>query len=107
MSWNMLVWKWSPDYDTPAKRKKKKIKFSDITSEFAETEEHEAIGEADLESYILKVEEIYGTDDLNRPFVLERYTNCVVLNYSSSDRLEIGSVLGKLAMSLGLNCSEF
>lgn len=107
MGWNMLIWKWAPDYDTTAKRKKKKIKMSDVTSGFAENETHEAIGEADLDVYISKVEEIYGTDELNRPFVLERYSNCVVFNYGSKDRQEIVPVLGKLAMSLGLNGSEF
>lgn len=107
MSWNMLIWKWSTDYDTPAKRKKMKIKMADVTSGFAETGEHEAIGEADLEPYISKVEDIYGSDEINRPFVLDRYANCIVFNYGSGERQEIVPVLGKLAMSLGLNGSEF
>ena len=107
MSWNMLVWKWAPDFDTPAKRKKKKIKMADVTTEFAENETHEAIGEVDLSGYLSKVEEIYGSDEENRPFVLERYQNCVVFNYGSSERAEIVPILGNLAMSLGLNGSEF
>ncbi len=103
----MLVWKWASDYDSPAKRKKKKIKMSDVSSGFAKVGSHEAIGEADLEPYISKVEEIYGSDELNRPFVLERYENCVVFNYGNNDGPTIVPVLGNLAMSFGLNGSEF
>jgi hypothetical protein len=103
----MLVWKWAPDYDSPAKRKKKKIKMSDVTSEFSKNGTHEAIGEADLEPYITKVEEKYGANELNRPFVIEYYNNCLVFNYRDSVRTEIVPVLGNLAMSLGLNGSEF
>lgn len=103
----MLIWKWSSDYDTPAKRKKKKIKMSDVASGFAATGTHEAIGEVNLEPYIEKVEEIYGAGELERPFVLERYTNCIVFNYGGGERQEIVPTLGNLAMSFGLNGTEF
>jgi hypothetical protein len=41
MTCNLLLWRWSAEYDTPAKREKKAIKFSDITSSFPKTEDHQ------------------------------------------------------------------
>ncbi|MES9857649.1 MAG: hypothetical protein ABW166_13750 [Sedimenticola sp.] len=95
------------DFDTPAKRKRKKIKMVDVTARFAQNQTHEAIGEVDMNTYISKVEEIYGSDEENRPFVLELCQNCVAFNYGSGTRGDIVPVLGNLAMSLGLNGSEF
>jgi len=107
MSMNMLVWKWSEDYDSPAKRKRQKIKFRDVTSAFAETGDHPAIAATDMSAYLEKVFEEFGPESPDLPFVVERYENCVVFNYGSSVRFEIVPKLGNLAMAMGLNGSEF
>ncbi len=107
MSMNLLIWKWSEDYDTSAKRKRHKLKFSDVTSTFAETGDHPAIGACDVSPYLEKVFEKFGPESPDLPFVVERYEKCVVMAYGSAVRFEIVPVLGNLAMSLGLNSSEF
>ena len=107
MSMNMLVWKWSDDFDSPAKRKRHKLKFTDVTSAFAKTGDHPAIAEADMSEYLTKVFNRFGPESPDLPFVVKRYRKCVVFNYGSAVRFEIVSILGQLAMSMGLNGSEF
>ncbi len=105
MSFNLLVWKWSSDLDTPSKRRKHKM--SDVASAFAESGENPAIGEADFSAYLQKVSEQFGNDELNCPFVIESYDKAVVFNYGSESRFEIVPVLGLLASSCGFNATEF
>lgn len=105
MSSNLLVWKWSEALDTPSK--KRKYKMSDVALSFADNGDHLAIGEADFSSYLQKVSEQFGSDELNRPFVIENYSKAVVFNYGSESRFEIVPVLGQLASSCGFNATEF
>jgi hypothetical protein len=106
MSRNMLIWKWSEDFDSPTKRKRHKLKFVDVTKAFAETGDHPAIGEADISKYLIKVFEHFGPESVELPFVVERYRKCVVFNYGTA-RFEVVPILGKLAMNMGLNSAEF
>jgi hypothetical protein len=107
MSRNLLVWKWAEDYNTPAKRRKAKIKFATVTSAFAQDGHHASMGGFDLDEYLEKLASEFGPEGPDRPFLVERYPQCIVLDYSESVRFEIVPVLGKLAMSLGLNAAEF
>lgn len=105
MSFNLLIWKWSTDLNTPSKRRK--YKMSCVATAFALNEEHPAIGEADFSAYLEQVCEQFGRDELDRPFVIEKYKNAVVLNYGSQSRIEIVPVLGLLASGCGFNATEF
>ena len=107
MSMNLLVWKWSDDFDTASKRKRHKLKFADVTDGFAANGDHPAIGETDMTPYLQRVFEEFGPESSDLPFVLERYGKCVVFNYGSAVRFEIVPILGNLARSMGLNSSEF
>ncbi len=107
MSMNLLVWKWSKDYDSLAKRKRRKLRFSDLASAFAECGDHPAIGDADMTIYLAKVFETFGPKSPNLPFIVERYGKCVVFNYGSDVRFEIVPILGRLAASMGLHAAEF
>lgn len=107
MSWNLLVWRWSEDFDTPAKRKRQKLKTADVTQCFAENGDHPAIGDADLSAYLAKVFEEFGPESTELPFMVERYDKCVVFNYGGGVRFEIVPILGKLAMSMGFKAAEF
>jgi hypothetical protein len=40
------------EFDTPGKRKRHKLKFSDVTNGFAQNADHPAIGEYDISRYI-------------------------------------------------------
>lgn len=107
MGMNLLVWAWSSKFDTPAKRKKHKLKFAHITEAFAESGDHPSIGDMDISLYLDKVFEHFGPESPDLPFVVERYERCVVFSYSERVRFDIVSTLGRLAMSMGLNASEF
>ena len=107
MSHNLLLWKWSEAFDTPAKRKKAKLKFGDITASFVEHGNHPAIGLADIDGFQIEIEAVFGTDELARPFVLELCEQCAVINYSSSVRFALVPKVAGIGKRLGLNSSEF
>jgi hypothetical protein len=107
MTWNLLLWRWSEEYDTPAKRKKKGVKFGDITSEFARTGDHAAIGEADVAAFRAAVDTAFGDDEDNRPFVFEAYPKCAVVNYTSGVRFDLVPKVAGIGRRFGLNASEF
>ncbi len=107
MTWTLLLWKWSEDYDTPAKRKKKALRFGDITAEFSSKGDHPAIGAANIDGFCRALDEQFGFDETERPFVVEPYTKCVVVNYPDSIRLEIVPRVAKIGRQFGLNASEF
>ena len=107
MTFNLLLWKWSDDYDTPAKRKKHKIKFGDITGQFAQTADHPAIGSADIAGFVRALDEEFGADEDRRPFVLERHSRTAVINYLNAVRLDLVPRVAAVGRRFGLNASEF
>ena len=106
MTFNLLMWKWSDDYDTPAKRRKHKVKFGAITSQFAATGDHPAIGNADIPSFRKALDAEFGSDEDNRPFVFEEYGRCAVVNYPNSVRFDLVPKVADIGRRFGLNASE-
>ena len=107
MSRNLLLWKWSKEFDSPAKRKKVGLKFGDITAAFAASGNHPAIGDADIGGFRAALETVFGTDELARPFVLEQHPRCAVLNYSESVRFEFVPKVAGIGRKFNLNAAEF
>ena len=107
MTMNLLLWAWSADYDTPAKRKKIGKKFGDIAAEFARSGDHEAFGNAQLDAFVAAIDETFGSDDSRRPFVVERYARCVVINYPNAVRFELVPKVAGVGRRFGLNAAEF
>lgn len=107
MSHNLLLWKWSPDFDSPAKRKRHGLKFEHVTSAFVAQTGHPAIGEADVTAFQSALEAEYGHDELARPFVLEIHPRCVVVNYSGTDRFQLVPRIAAIGKRFGLNAAEF
>jgi hypothetical protein len=107
MSRNLLLWKWSKDFEASASRKRAKLKFDDITAAFAASGDHPAIGDADISGFCAAVQAVFGTDELARPFVLEQYPKCAVVNYSESVRFELVPRIADLGKKFGLNAAEF
>jgi hypothetical protein len=107
MSRNLLLWKWSEDFDSPSKRKKARLKFDDVTAAFAASGHHPAIGDADIGGFRAALEAVFGADELARPFVLEMYPKCAVVNYSESVRLELVPQVAGIGKQFGLNAAEF
>lgn len=107
MSRNLLLWKWSPEFDSPAKRKRVGLKFDEITAQFAATGDHPAIGDADITGFRAALEAAFGADELARPFVLELHPKCAVVNYSEAERFEFVPKVADIGKRFGLNASEF
>ena len=107
MSHNLLLWKWSPDFDSPAKRKRHRLKFGDVTGAFVANGRHPAIGEANVAEFQTALEAEFGQDELARPFVLETHPRCVVVNYSSDARFQLVPRIAAIGKRFGLNASEF
>ena len=107
MTCNLLLWHWSDDYATPAKRKKKGVKFADITAQFARTGDHAAIGDADISAFRGAVDDMFGVDEDRRPFVFEQYSRCAVINYMQAVRYDVVPKIADLGHRFGLNASEF
>lgn len=107
MTCNLLLWRWSDDYSTPAKRKKRGVKFADVTAEFARTGDHAAIGDADVSAFRAAIDEVFGAEEDRRPFVFEQYPRCAVINYTQAARFDIVPKIADLGRRFGLNASEF
>lgn len=105
MSHNLLVWKWAEELDTPSKRRK--YKMSDVADSFALNSTHPAIGVSELSIFLDKITDKFGTNELERPFVIELYENCLVFNYGSEVRFDIVPVIGQIASGCGFNATEF
>ena len=107
MSRNLLLWKWSNDFDSPSKRRNAKLKFEDVTAGFSASGHHPAIGNADLSGFKAALEAIFGADELARQFVFEHHPNCAVVNYSESVRFELVPRVAAIGRQFGLNAAEF
>jgi len=107
VTYNLLLWKWSDDYDTPQKRKKHKLKFSDITSAFLQTGTHPAIGDFCPSDFRAAIDENFGADEDFRPFVFEEYDHCIVINYPNAVRFQLVPKIANIGRQFGLNASEF
>jgi hypothetical protein len=106
MSRDLLLWKWSRDFGSPARRRKAGLEFRNITAGLAANGHHPAIGGADIDGFRAALEAVVGTDDLARPLVLEQYPNCVVVNYSESVRFVLVPKVADIGRKFGLNAAE-
>jgi hypothetical protein len=106
MSENLLVWKWSEDYDTPSKRKRLNAKFSNIKSSFIESGDSPAFGTFDLNSFVSAVSELYPGADEDRPFVIELYPKAICFSIPNSQARELIPKLGSLATRHHLNGAQ-
>ena len=103
---NLLVWKWSEDYDTPAKRKKLKIKFSNVTSSFVEDADSPAFGDYDIDSFLDVIREHYPSWDDEHLFGVERYSRAICFSIPNSTAHDLIPGLGNLAMKHNLNGAQ-
>lgn len=106
MSENLLVWKWSEEFDSPAKRKKLKIRFGDVTSAFVERGDSAAFGNFDMEGFLTVVSGLFPEPEEERPFVIERYPRAICFSIPNAAAPELIPKLGGLAMKHGLNGAQ-
>ena len=106
MSFNLVVWKWTEDYDTSTKRRKLKTKYGDVMSAFAESESHPAMCEHDFSSFVADVDSTVGPSVDGEPYILEPYPCAIVYNMGYSRVEALVPVIGNLARKHGLTSAE-
>jgi hypothetical protein len=106
MTFNLVCWAWSDDYDTPAKRRKHKLKYPDVMAAFSGTESHPAMDVRDLSAFVADVESTVGPATDGEPYILERYPCAVVYNLAIIRVPELVPRIGDLAGKHGLTSAE-
>ena len=106
MSVNLLVWRWSADYDTLQKRKKLKVGFAEVARAFIENKDNSYFGALDSDGFMKELQGQYGADPERRPFIIETHPKCLVFNIANRDRLTLVPAVGNMAIKHGLNGAE-
>jgi len=106
MGWNLVVWQWKQEFKEPSARKKQKLKMSDVAHSLIASGDHAAAASFTQEPFVESLLDQYPGSDTDRPFLIERYPKCVLINYDSTARINIVPVIGRLAMKHGLNGTE-
>lgn len=106
MSFNLLVWKWTPDYDTAVKRRKLGVKYADVTGGFSQVEAHPAMADFDFHEFEQAIVEAIGPEEDDGPYILERHLSARVFNMSASRTQELVPKIGRLAQKHGLTSAE-
>ena len=106
MSVNLVVWAWSKDFDTPAKRKKHKLKFDAIKQGWADNGDHPSMAPFDFGEFEAAVAEKVGPQVVDGPYILERYPHSLCFNLPFSQAPKLIPVIGTIARKFGLNTTE-
>ena len=105
MSINLIVWKWSADYDTASKRRKLGVKYADVVRGFIENEAHPAMAEHDFEAFERSVEDAVGAEEIDGPYIIERCACARVFNLRADAPSSL-PLIGRLAQKHGLTSAQ-
>ena len=106
MGFNLAVWAWSEGYDTSAKRRRKELKYVDIMNEFAQSGDHLAMRSFDFSDFEAAVAKEVGPEEVDGPYVIERYPRARVFNLAHRDVAVLVPKIGHLARRFGLTSAE-
>lgn len=106
MTVNLVVWSWNEGYETPAKRRKHKLKFDTIKEAWAETGDHPSMGPFDFKEFEAAVVAKLGPQVIDGPYVLERYPHSLRYNLPQSTAHPLIPAIGTIARRFGLNAAE-
>ena len=107
MSVNLVVWAWGEDFNTPAKRKKLKVKFDQIKDAWAENGDHPSMATFDFTAFEAAVAERIGPEVVDGPYILGRYPRSLCYDLPFSQAPKLIPVIGTIARKYGLNAAEF
>ena len=102
MSFDLLVWKWSPEFDTGAKRKKARLAYPAIVTAFLEHGTHPAMAEHDFAELEAALVEQVGPEVVDGLYILERYPCARVVNIALAHSDRLVPKIGMLARGLKL-----
>jgi hypothetical protein len=106
MTANLVIWKWHSDLADPASRRKRKVKVRESAEAILHDVGDALVGPFSQQPLLDAIDAAFPEPEEDRPFVIERYPNHVVVNVTMASRIKIISVIGPLANSMGLNASE-
>lgn len=106
MSVNLVIWAWSEEFDTPAKRKKAKLKFDQIKEAWSESGDHASMAPFDFTEFEAAVTEKLGPQKTDGPYILERYPRSLCYNLASSRAAKLVPEIGTIARRFKLNAAE-
>lgn len=106
MSVNLVVWAWSKEFDTPAKRKKLKIKFDEIMGVWADKGDHPSMAKFSFGEFEAAVVEKIGPEKVDGSYILERYPRSLCYNLPFSQAPKLIPLIGTMARKFGLNAAE-
>lgn len=106
MSVNLVIWSWSENFDTPAKRRKQKLKFDAVKEIWAESGDHPSMGAFDFAEFEAAVVARLGPQVVDGPYILERYPHSLCYNLPQSAAHTLIPVIGTIARRFGLNAAE-
>ena len=107
MSFNLVVWAWSEEYNTSERRRRLGVKYKDITTGFAEKGDHPAMRAFDFQDFEAAVVELVGPETVDGPYILEPYPKARCYNMPYSQALRLVPLIGTLARRFGLTSAEF
>jgi hypothetical protein len=103
MSCKLVVWKWTPSYDSSAKRRKLGVKYEDITAAFGRDHEHAAMAAHDFAAFEKDVLAEVGPLGIDRP---KRHPCALVFEVPSRQVPALVMKIGMLARKHGLTSAE-
>jgi hypothetical protein len=106
MTYNILVWRWAPEYADRKRQRRERLTHTRVAQAFAPSGEHFAAGDFDQEAFLTSIHERFPDDEVGKPFVVERYPRGIIFNYGGRVRFDIVPVIGGIAKSHGLNSTE-
>ena len=106
MSFNLVVWAWTDDYSTSARRRRRGVKYADIMASFVEEGDHPAMREFDFTEFEAAVEAEIGPEQVDGPYILERYPRARVYNMPFSQAPRLVPLIGAIARRFGLTSAE-
>jgi hypothetical protein len=105
MGFNLVVWRWHPDFDSTAKRRKKKVRVADVLDGFLQDGVHPAMIEADFGEFETAVAREIAPAIIDGPYHLEKYPKARVFNMALSRVRELVEPIARIAERFGLYCA--
>jgi hypothetical protein len=106
MSFNLLVWKWSASHDTPAKRRKLRVKYAEVVAAFVKSESHLAMAKHDFKAFERALIVAAGPEVVDGPYIMYRSACARVIDMPFSEVPVLVPTIGRLTQKLGLTSAE-
>lgn len=94
MTGTLCIFAWASDHDTPAKRRRKKLRLRDVASDWAHDGAHPAMAARDFSDFVAVLETEFGPDRELWPFLIRIHETAIEVEYASVDRVDVCTRIG-------------